>query len=51
MRRYAEEWLVRIEDLTPLARELHATGDAGLLPPERPYPVPPGAAARLGVTG
>ncbi|MFD8599132.1 DUF4291 domain-containing protein [Kitasatospora sp. NPDC059646] len=51
VRRYAEEWLVRIEDLTPLARELHATRDAGLLPPERPYPVPAGAAARLGVTG
>ncbi|MFF0293361.1 DUF4291 domain-containing protein [Kitasatospora sp. NPDC004615] len=48
VRRYAGEWLVRIEDLTPLAHELHATRDAALLPPERPYPMPPGAAARLG---
>ncbi|MFD7642209.1 DUF4291 domain-containing protein [Kitasatospora sp. NPDC059795] len=48
VRRYTAEWLVRIEDLTPLARELHATRDAALLPPERPYPMPPGAAARLG---
>ncbi len=44
------EWLVRIEDLTPLARELHATRDRGLLPPERPYPVPAGAAVRLGIS-
>ncbi|MEU5385176.1 DUF4291 domain-containing protein [Kitasatospora cineracea] len=48
--RYAGEWLVRIEDLTPLARALHATRDPALLPPERPYPVPSGAAARLGVS-
>ncbi|MGW4382641.1 DUF4291 domain-containing protein [Kitasatospora sp. NPDC004531] len=48
VRRYTAEWLMRIEDLTPLARELHATRDAALLPPERPYPVAPGAAARLG---
>ncbi|MFJ5922200.1 DUF4291 domain-containing protein [Kitasatospora sp. NPDC092948] len=48
VRGYAGEWLVRIEDLTPLARELHATRDAALLPPERPYPMPPGAAVRLG---
>ncbi|GLW69885.1 hypothetical protein Kpho02_21840 [Kitasatospora phosalacinea] len=50
VRRYAGEWLVRIEDLTPLARALHASRDAALLPPERPYPVPAGAAARLGVS-
>ncbi|WP_436969610.1 DUF4291 family protein [Kitasatospora cineracea] len=47
---YAGEWLVRIEDLTPLVRELHATRDQALLPPERPYPVPSGAAARLAVS-
>ncbi|MFC8722532.1 DUF4291 domain-containing protein [Kitasatospora sp. NPDC057198] len=46
--RYLGEWLVRIEDLTPLARELHGARDPGLLPPERPYPVPAGAAVRLG---
>ncbi|MFK0193450.1 DUF4291 family protein [Kitasatospora sp. NPDC090308] len=49
VRRYVGEWLVRIEDLTPLVRELHATRDAGLLPPERPYPVAPGTAVRLGM--
>ncbi|QKW20085.1 DUF4291 family protein [Kitasatospora sp. NA04385] len=48
--RYLGEWLVRIEDLTPLARELRATREPGRLPPERPYPVPPGAAVRLGVS-
>ncbi|MFF4340782.1 DUF4291 domain-containing protein [Kitasatospora sp. NPDC001540] len=50
VRRYAGEWLVRIEDLTPLARALHASRDAALLPPERPYPVPAGAAVRLGAS-
>ncbi|MFB7947677.1 DUF4291 domain-containing protein [Kitasatospora phosalacinea] len=50
VRRYAQEWLVRIEDLTPLARALHASRDPELLPPERPYPVPAGAAARLGLS-
>ncbi|MEV4556684.1 DUF4291 domain-containing protein [Kitasatospora sp. NPDC049285] len=44
---YADEWLVRIEDLTALARELHETRDARLLPEERPYPVPAAAAVRL----
>ncbi|MFE4669244.1 DUF4291 domain-containing protein [Streptomyces sp. NPDC056716] len=45
--RYADEWIVGIEDVTPLAAEVHAlvrAGDLGrateLLPPERPYPLP-----------
>lgn len=45
--RYADEWIVGIEDVTPLAREIHGhvragePGDAAaLLPAERPYPVP-----------
>lgn len=44
--RYADEWIVGIEDVTPLAREVHARVRAGeldraaaLLPEERPYPV------------
>ncbi|MFF6780744.1 DUF4291 family protein [Streptomyces sp. NPDC012510] len=44
--RYADEWIVGIEDVTPLAREVHALvragdldGAAGRLPGERPYPV------------
>ncbi|MFJ1753069.1 DUF4291 domain-containing protein [Kitasatospora sp. NPDC088134] len=49
VRRYAGDWLVRIDDLTDLARELHATRDPALLPPERPYPVCAGTAARLGM--
>ncbi|MER8011455.1 DUF4291 domain-containing protein [Streptomyces sp. NPDC094149] len=45
VRRYADEWLVSIRDVTPLAREIHAlvsSGDldtaSGLLPEETPYP-------------
>ncbi|MFI2435162.1 DUF4291 domain-containing protein [Streptomyces sp. NPDC018693] len=44
--RYADEWLVGIRDVTPLAREIQGQVRAGeldraraLLPPERPYPV------------
>ncbi|GAA3853619.1 DUF4291 domain-containing protein [Streptomyces sedi] len=46
VRRYADEWIVSIRDVTPLAHEIHALVRAGaldrataLLPPERPYPV------------
>ncbi|MBY8864920.1 DUF4291 domain-containing protein [Streptomyces sennicomposti] len=44
--RYADEWITGIEDVTPLAAEIHAlvrTGEleraTALLPKERPYPV------------
>lgn len=44
--RYADEWIVGIEDVTGLAREVHGLVRAGelgraaaLLPEERPYPV------------
>lgn len=44
--RYADEWIVGIEDVTPLARQVHGLVRAGdldaataLLPEERPYPV------------
>ncbi|MDT0573269.1 DUF4291 domain-containing protein [Streptomyces sp. DSM 3412] len=44
--RYADEWIVGIEDVTPLAREVHGLVRAreldaatALLPEERPYPV------------
>ncbi|KFF95305.1 hypothetical protein IQ62_42495 [Streptomyces scabiei] len=44
--RYADEWIVGIEDMTPLARQVHGHVRAGeldraaaLLPQERPYPV------------
>jgi len=42
--RYVEEWIQRIEDITPLAHRMHALVQAdrleeaaALLPPERPY--------------
>jgi hypothetical protein len=44
--RYADEWTVGIEDVTPLAARIHGLVRAGqlerareLLPPERPFPV------------
>ncbi|KMS79904.1 hypothetical protein ACH49_10175 [Streptomyces leeuwenhoekii] len=44
--RYADEWITGIEDVTPLAHEIHALVRAGeleraaaLLPEERPYPL------------
>lgn len=52
--RYADEWITGIEDVTPLATEVHAlvrAGEleraAGLLPPERPYPLPEETLAHL----
>ncbi|MEU3952607.1 DUF4291 domain-containing protein [Streptomyces achromogenes] len=52
--RYADEWIVGIEDVTPLAGEIHALVRAGeterasaLLPVERPYPVPDEVLAHL----
>ncbi|MDG4801269.1 DUF4291 domain-containing protein [Micromonospora sp. WMMD980] len=48
VRRYVDEWLVGLTDVTVLARTVHdrlTTGDeagaAALLPVERPYPLPP----------
>ncbi|WP_031224963.1 DUF4291 domain-containing protein [Streptomyces roseochromogenus] len=45
VRRYADEWTVSINDVTPLAREIHALVSGGdphsaaqLLPQERDYP-------------
>ncbi|ELP66009.1 DUF4291 domain-containing protein [Streptomyces turgidiscabies] len=52
--RYADEWIVGIEDVTPLAHEIHAHVRAGeldeasaLLPRERPYPMAADALAHL----
>jgi hypothetical protein len=48
-RRYADEWIVSITDVTPLAHRVHTLVQEGdtaaatrLLPAERPYPVAPG---------
>ncbi|MEU6534127.1 DUF4291 domain-containing protein [Streptomyces sp. NPDC046928] len=53
-RRYADEWIVSLSDVTPLARLIHGhvrDGDLDtareLLPDERPYPVSDGALAHL----
>ncbi|MFE7766795.1 DUF4291 domain-containing protein [Streptomyces sp. NPDC057438] len=52
--RYADEWIVGIEDVTPLAREVHAHVRASeldrataLLPYEPPYPVAEDVLAHL----
>ncbi|MFI9823484.1 DUF4291 domain-containing protein [Streptomyces sp. NPDC052013] len=52
--RYADEWIVGIEDVTPLATEIHARVRAGeldraaaLLPDERPYPLDEDVLAHL----
>ncbi|MFD9317791.1 DUF4291 domain-containing protein [Streptomyces sp. NPDC060053] len=52
--RYADEWIVAIDDVTPLAREVHGHVYAGeleraaaLLPGERPYPVAEDVLTRL----
>ncbi len=54
--RYVDDWILDIEDRTPLARKIHDHLKAGrtaqakaLLPKERPYPVPPPLATRLGM--
>lgn len=48
VRRYVDEWLVGLTDVTALARSVHGrltagdeAGAAALLPRERPYPLPP----------
>ncbi|WP_021598187.1 DUF4291 domain-containing protein [Actinomadura welshii] len=53
--RYVDDWILDVEDRTPLARKIHDHLKAGrtpqakaLLPKERPYPLPPPIAHRLG---
>lgn len=51
--RYVNEWTVRIEDVTPLARIASAAAEAGHIPPtlpgvsERPYPLSAVTAAAI----
>lgn len=54
IRSYAEEWVVRLADLTPTVAKVAALVRAGqntkaqrLLPPERPYPLDPSIARRI----
>jgi hypothetical protein len=51
--RYLDDWIVELTDLTEHARYLRTVGatDPTLLPPERPYPLPPEIAAAIGATG
>ncbi|MEV6109356.1 DUF4291 domain-containing protein [Streptomyces sp. NPDC051940] len=56
--RYVDEWTVSIEDVTPLARQVHALvreGDlaaaSALLPAERAYPLPERIGERIGADG
>ncbi|MFB4298379.1 DUF4291 domain-containing protein [Actinomadura sp. NTSP31] len=53
--RYVDDWILGIEDRTPLARKIHGLLQAGrraqakaLLPKERPYPLPPALARNIG---
>lgn len=54
-RAYAEDWVSEVRDLTPIARKLRERLRRGdlrqarrLLPPERPYPLPPALRLALG---
>lgn len=56
IRTYAEEWIASITDLSPRVAKMRELRRAGsyeqakrLLPPERPYPVRPELARRLGM--
>ncbi len=56
IRDYAQSWILRIDDMTPLVRKLHAQLRQGkaerlkrLLPPEQVYPVNAVVAHRLGM--
>ncbi|CAM5249424.1 hypothetical protein GCM10010329_08240 [Streptomyces spiroverticillatus] len=44
-RRYADEWLVGIRNVTPLARTMSGSAETAalLMPVESPYPIPKGA--------
>lgn len=57
VRRYVDEWLVTLTDVTPLAREIHGLVTAGdeeaarvLLPAEHPYPLSADIAATITAT-
>ncbi|MFD7987345.1 DUF4291 domain-containing protein [Kitasatospora indigofera] len=50
VRRYADEWLVSVSDVTALAGEVRRGGGRGA-PVELPYPLPEPVAAAIGATG
>jgi len=56
IKQYVDEWIVGIQDMTPLVRKMHgllqsgqATKAKGFLPKERAYPVPEAIKKRLGM--
>lgn len=58
IREYVDQWVVRIEDITPRARRIYDLLQSGkadkakrLLPPERVYPVAAGLGRRLRIKG
>jgi hypothetical protein len=57
IREFATEWVVGLTDLTPAVRKIAALIQTGraveaqrLLPPERPFPLDPGVARRIGAS-
>lgn len=55
--RYVDDWILGIEDLTPLVRKIQGLRKAGrtpqvraLLPSERPYPLTTALVTRLGAS-
>ncbi|AUG77939.1 hypothetical protein CFP65_3132 [Kitasatospora sp. MMS16-BH015] len=51
VRRYAEEWITGIEDVSALAEQVRVERRPELLPAERPYPLPAQLAVRIGADG
>ncbi len=49
VRRYVDDWIVSITDVTDLAHEINATRDPARLPKERPYPLPASTRGALGM--
>jgi hypothetical protein len=47
VRRYVNDWIVSITEITDLAHAVNATRDPSLLPPERAFPVPEAIERRL----
>ena len=57
VRRYVQDWILELADITPLANEIHDLVEAGdltaaasRLPPEQPYPLASDIAALIGST-
>ncbi|MCO8275811.1 DUF4291 domain-containing protein [Actinoplanes sp. TRM 88003] len=55
--RYFDDWIVRLDDVTEQAHTIRTRltasndeGAAALLPPEKPYPLPPPIGERIGAT-